>query len=238
MTNEIDASEVISSDNGVDQSFSASENNSGNGEAMVPQSKVNEIVGSVKKSTYDKAYYDVLKKFESKNVVNNDVDIEERINSIVEQRLRQSKESEEHERQERLKQESWNKTVSSLQAKIQKAAEKYEDFEEVTKMDFSELGYLLKATDIVDNSGDVLYHLCKNPAKFREMARDLNLKDGHPVKNMALQDLQSLSISLKDNEVAKQKQLPRSPLSQIKPSNVGSDNGNPTLAELRKKYRV
>jgi hypothetical protein len=211
-------------------------------EKMVPQSKVNEIVGATKKSAYDKAYQDASANILSENQssghesTGENQDIPALVQKEVENRLQRVKEDELKETQQKAVEEQLRNTAQSLQTKISDSSKKYEDFNDVTNIDFKPFQHLLVAADNVENSGDVLYHLCKNPSKFRDIARDL--EPGSPYREMAMKDLQALSSSLKNNETAKQIDLPRSPLSTIKPSNVGSDNGKMTLTDMKRRYTV
>jgi hypothetical protein len=239
MTDEVSVPDEISSGSSEQSSHEPTQVSESN-ESMVPQSKVNEIVGAIKRSAYDKAYQDALSKVEADRPpppAKTD-DIDDRVSRLVDEKLKQANAESQKATAASVRAANWKNIVTSLQPKVDEAAKKYEDFHEVTNIDFRKLDYLLEAADKVENSGDVLYHLCKKPSQFREMAMDLKLEDGDPYRDMAMRKLNALSSSLKDNDVAMQKDLPRSPLSQIKPSNVGSDNGNPTRAELRRKFRV
>jgi len=221
-------------------------------EKFLPQSKVNEIVGATRRYSYRKAYGDASKKFEAelqsmadsdarpvhaspemaKEYTSDDVihdEVGKQIGSYF-SKLEEAKNAE-------IARQEAEKTLSSLQAKVETASSKYEDFDEVTKdIPYASFPDLLSASDTVDNSGDVLYHLGKHPTKFRELASALS--NDNPLRSVAMKELRALSESLKNNESTLGKNTPRSPLSQIQPSNVGADNGKLSRADLRKKYTV
>jgi hypothetical protein len=227
-------------------------------EKMLPQSKVNEIVGATKKSAYDKAYQDARSEFQTQTQ-NSDAEpsadstpnVEELVGSKISEYFTGMYEAQQAE----LAKAEAQKTLSSLQVKVDEASKKYEDFEDVTKdIPYSSFPELLTAADSVDNAGDVLYHLGKNPSKFRELASALT--PDNPLRSVAMKELNQLASSLKNNEIARSKELnqlasslknneiarskdlPRDPLSSIRPSNVGADSGKKSITELRKKYTV
>ena len=87
--------------------------------------------------------------------------------------------------------------------------------------------------DYVDNSHDVLYELGKDRIKMA------NLETlAHMSPNDAIIQAQRLSQSIKDNEVASKIKTPNEPLSQIRPSNTGTDNGAMSVKDYRAKYQV
>ena len=122
-----------------------------------------------------------------------------------------------------------------------------EDFEEVTKeVPYTQFPGLLAASNSVDNAGDVLYHLGKNPSKMRELASSfqpvIDPYTGHQVANpmaaVAMKELRQLSESMRNNELAKEKGRPGEPLNQIRPSNVKTDSGSSSIKQLRSKWTV
>lgn len=210
-------------------------------EKMLPQSKVNEIVGATKKSAYDKAYQDAKSellsnqgKSEGKETATApSSNVEEIVGSKISEYFDEMYQAQQAE----IAKSEAQKTLSSLQGKVEEASKKYEDFESVTKdIPYASFPDLLTAADGVDNSGDVLYHLGKNPSKFRELASAFSPEN--PMRSVAIKELNQLSASLKNNEAARNKDLPRGPLSSVRPSNVGADSGKKSITDLRKKYTV
>ena len=78
------------------------------------------------------------------------------------------------------------------------------------------------------------YELGKNRAKMAQLemaAREFPQE--------ALFDLKRLADSIKSNETASNRKIPNTPLSQQRPSNIGTDSGNNALSmrDLKSKYR-
>lgn len=127
------------------------------------------------------------------------------------------------------------RTVQSFWNKIAPGKEKYSDFDEVTKdiqyAKFPNVVQLL--AEYVDNAPDVLYELGKDRIKMSNL---------ETLSYMSPQDAivqaQRLSKSLKDNEAAGNVRLPNEPLSKMRPSNTGTDNGVLSVKDFRSKYRA
>lgn len=88
--------------------------------------------------------------------------------------------------------------------------------------------------DHIDNSHDVLYEMGKDRFKMSQLEQlaYMSPKD-------AIVQAQRLSQSLKDNEAAGKVRMPNEPLSQMRPSNTGTDTGAAmSVTDLRRKYKV
>ena len=87
--------------------------------------------------------------------------------------------------------------------------------------------------DYVDNSGDILYSLGQDFTK-------MELIESMAVRNpmAAIQHMQKLSQSIKDNEAAGKVKLPNEPLHQMRPSNTGTDSGAMSVRDYRNKYKA
>jgi hypothetical protein len=81
---------------------------------------------------------------------------------------------------------------------------------------------LILAMAGMDNKAQVVKDLAKNPSKY---ANILMLANGAAPK-LAQMELNKLSASIKANEDAKKTPKVDAPLSQIRPSNIGGDDGN------------
>lgn len=250
MSNDQGNTESVTNDNVVDSQAATSHSEVGGShqgaeavtEKMVPQSKVNEIVGATKKAAYEKALED------SKKLQNDSSGYEkadssfsgltrEEAESLFAKKLEEMNQQKVLEQQQLANQQAQLEAIQKIAPKIDEAASKYEDFADATKLDFQDTyKNVLLASSVVDNPGDLLYHLGKNRHKLRGFARDLDQGGNYAAD--AIEDLKILSESLKNNELAKQKDMPRSPLSQVRPSNVGVDNGKLSRADLRKKWTV
>jgi chemotaxis protein histidine kinase CheA len=125
--------------------------------------------------------------------------------------------------------------VQNFWSKISQGKDKYDDFDKVVgDIDYSKFSNVVHLlADHVDNAHDVLYELGKNRMNLAglEQLAYMSPKD-------AIVQAQRLSQSLKDNEGAKNTRVPNEPLSQMRPSNTGTDNGVMSVGDFRKKYRV
>lgn len=81
----------------------------------------------------------------------------------------------------------------------------------------------------MDNKAAVVKDLAKNPSKY---ANILMLAKSGSMK-LAQSELNKLSASIKVNEDAKKIPKVDAPLSQIKPSNIGSDNGEMSVSDFK-----
>jgi hypothetical protein len=131
-------------------------------------------------------------------------------------------------------QQMWTTTINQLTPKIEDAARKYDDFHEMTTaVNYHEVApEVLLLANQVDNSGDILYHLAANPAKLA-MLKSVIRETPH----LAQRELTKLSTSLKQNDEANSYRLPRDPLSQLDPTHASGNSGEPTVTELRQRYR-
>lgn len=127
--------------------------------------------------------------------------------------------------------------VQNFTSKLTAGKEKYEDFDRVTagiQFDrYPNVVHILSAE--IDNAADVLYHLSKDEGKMAQLERDA---EDPRFQHIALTNARKLSQSLKDNEGAAKVRVPNEPLSQMRPSNTGTDNGVMSVKDYRQKYRV
>jgi hypothetical protein len=125
--------------------------------------------------------------------------------------------------------------VQNFWQKISPGREKYQDFDKVTgDIEYGRFQNVVQLlADYVDNSHDVLYELGKDRFKLAQLEQlaYMSPKD-------AIVQAQRLSQSLKDNEASSNRKLPNEPLSQMRPSNTGTDNGVMSVKDYRAKYRV
>lgn len=139
------------------------------------------------------------------------------------------------EAQTKSQSEAAQRTVQNFWNKVNPGREKYQDFEKVTsdiQLDrFPNIVQLLG--DYIDNSDDMLYELGKDRSKLAtlEQLAQMSPRD-------AIVQAQRLSQSLKDNATASKVRVPNEPLSQMRPSNAGTDNGAMSVKDYRAKYRV
>jgi hypothetical protein len=206
-------------------------------EKMLKQSEVNEIVGRAKREAHDKAIREAEMKYAISNtqpaqqqaVSTQNIGGMQQLND--EQVRRLIMEQAHHMAMDAVA----RKTGDEIEHKISSVKEKYTDHEDTIKKlnllkiaEYSpEFVYMINS---LDNAGDVLYDLGKNPTKLAPL---LSLSKTHP--ELAADSLRSLSESIKDNEKALKAQSPSDPLSQIKPSPTKTDNGSMTISDLRRQ---
>lgn len=134
-----------------------------------------------------------------------------------------------------VEQANAQRTVTEFWNKISTGKEKYQDFEQVTGdieiARFPNVVQLLAG--YVDNAESVLYELGKDRIK---MANLESLAERSP--RDAIVQAQRLAKSIKENQDAAKIKLPNEPLSQMRPSNAGTDNGAMSVKDFRLKYKV
>jgi hypothetical protein len=198
-------------------------------EKLVPQSKVNEVVGAAKRDAYEKARKD----FEASAMQTQVTHTEGAVNSAPQNVTVPADEIRriiEEEATRKADEAYANQLVNEFAQKVEIGKSKYNDFEEnVAQLNFSENPYLMDWANKMDNSADVLYDLAKNPTKFASI---LMLAKTNP--QMAYKQFGELSKSIKANEEALKQPKSPTPLDQITPSNTGTDNGANTVSDLRK----
>jgi hypothetical protein len=121
--------------------------------------------------------------------------------------------------------------VSEFINKLQAGKDKYPDFEDViTDLNLPVMTDLVHLSNSVDNTADVIYDLGKNPHKVGNLMALIN-----NAPHLAQIEMQKLSNSIKGNVVAQNTTNAKEPLSQIKSSTVGADNGSSSISDLRKQ---
>lgn len=159
---------------------------------------------------------------------------ENRYRQIASEEAQRLRDQWSQEAQARNQEELAQRTVQNFRNKVDAGRSKYEDFDKVTGdidiVAFPNVVQLL--ADYIDNSGDVLYALGKDLTKM-ELLESMASRS----PKSAITQVQRLAESLKQNDAAKNVKFPNEPLSQLRPSNTGMDNGAMSVADYRKKYR-
>jgi FKBP-type peptidyl-prolyl cis-trans isomerase len=142
---------------------------------------------------------------------------------------KQMQEAEAKRQQEQLEKEV-NEVAQQYFGKLAQGREAFEDFDAVTA-DFDPAAFpqLVYLATQADNTAAIIYELQKNPAKLAQLSV---LVDKSPA--MARNEIAKLSQSIKTNEDAKRNlQEAQDPLSRLKPSPVGTDNGAKTVRDYK-----
>lgn len=154
----------------------------------------------------------------------------QQIQQQVMQLLQQKQQEDEAKRhQEQIEQEV-NQVAQQYFGKMAQGKDMFEDFEAMTA-DFNpaEFPQLVFLANQLDNTPAIIYELRKNPGKLADLAV---LVEKSP--NMARSELTKLSESIKRNDEAKRTlQEAQDPLSRLKPSPVGTDNGTKTVRDFK-----
>jgi hypothetical protein len=239
--------EVLSQNADVNLAPAGSDSASSPQEKMIPQSQLNEIVGRVRqeanakleefKRSQDYARQQAAQTQQSSSQPSVNDDYVRKIIAEEASRYR-------NEAQMQANEEAAKRVVDSFYSKIEAGKQKYEDFDAVT-------GDVLNPTQLrrypnivqmlaesIDNSHDVLYELSKNREKLVDLELKAKADDGAYYSDV-LHALQRLSNSIKKNDEASSSRQANAPLSQQRPSNVGTDSGRTlSMRDLKAKYRV
>jgi hypothetical protein len=109
-------------------------------------------------------------------------------------------------------------------------------------LDLRSIPFHVQLANMVDNTREVMLDLVKNPTKIGAIQNliDIDLRAGRQ-PNLALAEMKRLAKSIKDNEQGSRFQSPNEPLSQMRPSNAGTDNkGDRSVKDYRNnpRYRI
>ena len=137
------------------------------------------------------------------------------------------------EMQERALQNEMSQIANNYLARVEAGRKNYNDFDEITKgfdpSAFPQLVYLVAG---LENAGDIIYDLSKNPSKLVTLNA---LAEKTP--EFARVELQKLSQSINSNREASQEasgQNVNQPLDQLQPSRVSAgNNGKMSIRDLR-----
>ena len=215
---------------------------SSSSEKMLRQSEVNDIVGRAKQEAASRAVDQYKRSQESEQPRHQDNRpsehmSEDRIRKMAGEEAQRLRDHWVAESQSKSESDNAQRIVKSFYDKLAAGKEKYEDFEKVTsEIDIVSFPHVVQIlSEHLDNSADVFYELGKNALKMDQIER---LAERSP--KMAIAEAKRLGESIKTNETASNRRTPNAPLSQQRPSNVGTDSGNNALSmrDLKHKYRA
>ena len=210
---------------------------------MLSQDEVNKIVGREKTKVADSVRQEMQEKHQREieainaqqqqrnSNVSRDSDADT-IYQQVQERFNRDQARLAQEMQERQTKEQMSQVANNYLQKVNQAKSGYEDFDEVTKTfdptSFPQVTYLVAG---MENGGDLVYELAKNPSKLVMIDR---LAEKNPA--MAHAELLKLSKSISDNRQAQsdsQNQNVSEPLDRLTPSRIAGSNGKMTISDLR-----
>jgi hypothetical protein len=148
----------------------------------------------------------------------------------VMQMVQQKQQEQQQEAHQKQLEKEVNDVAQQYFGKLASGKAAFEDFDAVTAdfdpAAFPQLVYLATQSD---NTAAIIYELQKNPAKLATLS---HLVDKSP--SMARAEMAKLSKSISMNDEAKKNlQEPDSPLSRLKPSPTGTDNGTKNVRDLK-----
>jgi hypothetical protein len=203
-------------------------------EKMLRQSEVNDIVGRAKREAVD-SYRRQNEQKPIEHVQQHSQMGEHDYRRVAAEEAQRLRDEWMNEAKHKSESEHAQRTVKNFWDKIAPGKDKYEDFDKVTgDIEYSRFPNVVQLlADHVDNAHDVLYELGKNRLNMAQLEQL-----SHMSPRDAITHAKRLSQSIKDNEAASQTKHAREPLSQSRPSNIGSDSGAMSVGDYRRKYKV
>lgn len=201
-------------------------------EKVLTQSEVNDLIGRKKAEAYEQGKRETLAQLQAQNqqaqatvssmggMQQFNPDLR---NMVAEEAQRQL--------QHHAQMAEGNRIANEFTQKMMAAKDKYPDFEQtVSSLDFSKIPQIVKLANQADNTADIMYDLANNPHKIANLLTLANTDD-----RLAQQGISKLSQSIRQNQAVENQKSSREPLSQMKPSITGTDNGSMTVSDLRKQ---
>lgn len=210
-------------------------------ERLFKQSELNEIVGRVRQEATESAKRQMQQQQTQQHTVQGTTVSpkalsEDDVRKLTSQELERQREAWIKENQERVDQDQAQRIVAAYKEKISAGKDKYQDFDVVTgSVDMRYYPNVVQLlADHVDNSHDVLYDLAQHRTKLAQIEQLC----GHNPQD-AIYEIKRLSDSIKANEAQANSKNARTPLSQQRPSNTGTDSGaSLSVRDYKAKYRV
>lgn len=203
-------------------------------EKLFRQHDVNEIVGRAKHEAVERYKRQMQESAQIQSYENRANVSEDHIKQIAAKEAERLRNEWVQEAQRNAQEQEAKKIAEQFFTKLQTGKDKYADFDAtIGELEFGAIPHVVQLATMVDNTPDVMYELAKNPTKIANLQQLLNISP-----KLAYAEMARLSKTLKDNEQASHTRLPNDPLSQLKPTNTGTDNGNLSIADLKRKYRA
>lgn len=226
---------VKASNNDVNSSVEQRPLNKAQDSSTFTQDDVNRIIKGVKMDAYEKARRDL--EVNQKQVNNSStVSDDQRIRQLVDSQFESKRAEYERKAQESAQLEAAQKIANDFTKKmLEFDKQRYPDFEQkVSKLQFQNLAeespHIIAIAASLDNTSDVMYELANSPMKLGGIAA---LSKVNPA--LAAEEMIKLSESIKRDNQNLSRPTPKEPLTQIKPSTAGRDNGSPqSVSDFRK----
>ncbi len=161
---------------------------------------------------------------------------ESEVKRMAAEEIQKQRESWQAESQSKHEQDNAQRIVKNFWDKVASGKDKYDDFEQVTGSiklaRFPNVVQLL--SEHVENADELLYELGRSRGKLAQLEQ-LSLMSPED----AIDEAKRLASSIKANVVAGNIRKPNAPLSQQRPSTVGTDSSSNAMSmrDLKAKYR-
>jgi hypothetical protein len=204
-------------------------------EKVLTQSEVNELVGRIKHDAYSKGLREGQAALQQPMQQNQPPAAQLQAGSmggmpqITDDHIRQLI-ADEAQKQSHMT--AAQNTLTSFVSQLGRGKSKYSDFDEtVAKLgNFQNIPHIVKMATDAGIAEDVMYDLGKNPGKVASLT---TLSYINPI--LAEDEMKKLVDSIRKNQEASKDPSIAEPLSQIRPSTVGTDNGSNSVRDLRRK---
>lgn len=194
----------------------------------IPQEQMDKIVKAAKHSAYEKGKNEALRQVQQNNGVGQQ-NVQQHysqpdIGSLVASETQKHIEALKHQYEQNQVEQAGKQAADTFFSKIDSSKEEHPELAE-----FARSGALSGFPNTVflsmefENTPDIIAEFKAHPSKM-DRIESLMQRDRSGV--LARQEMKNISDSIKQNKNAKQKQTPSQPLSHIKPSNIGVDNGS------------
>jgi hypothetical protein len=214
------------------QNTAPSESSSGSQDAssekLLKQSEVNELVGRSKHEAYTKGLRDA----QAATPPQAATPVAQSMGGmpqVTEDHVRQMI-ADEHQKQTHMA--AVHNVLSNFANQMGTAKSKYSDFDETVGNlgDLKNIPHVVQLAAESGMAGDVMYELGRNPGKVATLT---TLAYVNP--DLAKYEMKKLTDSIKTNQDSSKAPDIAEPLSQVKPSAVGTDNGSNSVRDLRRK---
>ena len=199
-------------------------------EKMLKQSEVNELIGKAKHAAYEKGKREA--QGDTANMQSHNGASMGGMPQLTEEQVRQMI-SDEAQRQTQVA--AAHNMLNNFAQQMGTGKGKYSDFDETVANlgDLKNISHVVHMATETGIAGDVMYELGRNPGKVASLT---TLAYINP--QLATHEMKKLADSIKTNEQAQDTPSIKEPLSQVKPSTVGKDNGSSSMKDLRRKYKA
>jgi hypothetical protein len=210
-------------------------------EKMLSQNDVNSMIAGAKRKAYDKGL-EVGRSNQgqpTQQPIANNTGAglgESQISSMIESKMAEMAKQQQENLVMQNNRDQANRIVADLTSKMEAAKQNIPDYEEAMSSvnNFNDVPAILASVHTLDNAGEVLHHLAKNP-------KDIPVLDAlaRGIPGAATAELKKISDRLKQNENGKKSAYAPEPISQIE-TNIrdGIGSGTPqSIADFKNIYR-